>query len=540
MKRIWTAILALIFVLCLCACAEGGTVFEKTYKFPEGTSILGVDMTGLEKEEAWSQLEAAADSYVLTLTADGLTASISGKDMGISCSRETFLAALDAMEAGTEPDLSRVIRFNDSKLRLAFGRNFNKDAKNAAIIYDETSSKYVLVPHEEGRQVNAGALSDAVREAIRTLTPQFTVEGVTDFIMPAQTAGEAEALWPLAQANKMAASTVTYIFGAGSSAPTVHPIPAEVIRSFIDLGGDGFSPNVNREAIAVYAEELAAAYNTQDYLGAFRTTGGETIEMTIPYEGCLVDTEALTEDIYTCVYYGLSGERNAPYLGSSNPEMPYGGTYVEIDLTAQHLWYYKDGQCLVDTDLVSGNVALNMHTPTGVFDIYSRSRCIYLEGPNYKSYVNYWMPFTGGYGMHDALWRDEFGGDIYLDDGSHGCVNLPLEAAKTLYNNSTWGTRVIIYGGEGSKEPRQQEIIGNTEYTVAEYVQPFKLKMCSRYAWPEFFYESDNPDVATVSEDGTVTVTGVGTAHITVIAATENRYASAETTVTITVQAAEE
>lgn len=540
MKKIWIAVIVLSLVLCLCACAEGESFLEKTYALPEGTSILGVDVTGLEKEEAWAQLEAAADSYVLTLTADGVTASISAKEMGLKCSKEDFMAAVDAIEAGTEPDLARIVRLNDGNLRLTFSRKFNQDAQDAVIVYDEASGQYVLIPHEEGRQIDSGALSDVVRDVVHDLTPQYSVDGVTIFIPPAQTAGEEDAQWPLAQANKMAASNVTYIFGAGSSAPVSHPIPAEVIRSFIDFGADGFSPAVNRDAIAVYAQELADAYNTQDYLGAFRTTGGETIEMTIPHKGCRVDVEALTEDLYTCVYYGLSGERDALYEGSSNPEMPYDGTYVEIDLTAQHLWYYKNGQCLVDTDLVSGCVALGMNTPTGVFDIYSRSRCIYLEGPNYKSYVNYWMPFTGGYGMHDALWRDEFGGEIYLDDGSHGCVNLPLEAAKTLYENSTWGTRVIIYGGEGSKEPREQEIIGNTEYTVAEYVQPFKLKMRSRNAWPEFFYESDNTDVVTVSEDGTVTVTGVGTAHITVIAATENRYASAQTTVTITVEAGEE
>ena len=60
--------------------------------------------------------------------------------------------------------------------------------------------------------------------------------------------------------------------------------------------------------------------------------------------------------------------------------------------------------------------------------------------------VNYWLAFIGGtYGFHDATWRGEFGGYIYTWDGSHGCVNLPLWAAETLYDNADVGTPVFIY-----------------------------------------------------------------------------------------------
>ena len=214
MKKIWIAVMVLSLVLCLCACAEGESFFEKTYQFPEGTSILGIDLTGLEKEEAWSLLEEAAENYELTLTVDGVTASISGQDMGLTCSQKDFLAAADAMEAGMDPDLTRIIRYSDGKLRSTFGKNFNRDAQDAAIVYDEASSSYVLVPHAEGRRTDPSALSDAVRDSIRALAPQCSVDGVTEFIQPAQTAGEEEAQWPLAQANKLAAIEVTYLFGA--------------------------------------------------------------------------------------------------------------------------------------------------------------------------------------------------------------------------------------------------------------------------------------------------------------------------------------
>lgn len=63
----------------------------------------------------------------------------------------------------------------------------------------------------------------------------------------------------------------------------------------------------------------------------------------------------------------------------------------------------------------------------------------YLVGPTWNDHVEYWMPFDDQIGLHDSSWRTEYGGDIYLTDGSHGCVNTPLDAIATIYNNITVG-----------------------------------------------------------------------------------------------------
>ena len=55
------------------------------------------------------------------------------------------------------------------------------------------------------------------------------------------------------------------------------------------------------------------------------------------------------------------------------------------------------------------------------------------------------MPFDDQIGLHDSSWRTEYAGDIYLTDGSHGCVNTPLDAIATIYNNITVGTLVVVY-----------------------------------------------------------------------------------------------
>lgn len=539
MKRIYTILLALLLLLCLCACDTDATPSAKEYTFPENTVIAGVDMTKLTREEAWAKLEETAASYVLNLNVDGNEVTVSAKDMGLSCSKEDFMAAVDAMEAGTEANTTRVIRFQDAKLRLALNRSLNRPYQDAALVYDEAAGEYVMLPHAEGLKTDHSALAVALKDTIRSLTPQQTMTGFSEVVMPFRADSE-DAQLALEKINKMIHVELSYVFGAESSSPITHTIPADLIRSFVTTGEDGFTPSVDEAAVAAYAEELASTYSTQAHLGAFLTTNGEVLDMVLPFEGCTVDSTFLTHDLVMCIANGISAERTAYYIGNGNPDLPYGGTYVEVDLDTQHLWYYKDGDCLVDTDLVSGCVALNMQTPNGNFYIYSRSNGTYLEGPGYKTWVRYWMPFTGGYGLHDAQWRDEFGGDIYLDDGSHGCVNLPLEAAGTLFNNSTWGTRVILYGGEGHEELRPQEILGETLRMVSADTESVKLKMRSRYAWPDFFYESDNPEVATVDAEGTVTIHSIGIANITVIAASEGRYKAAKTTVTIHVTCAED
>ena len=55
------------------------------------------------------------------------------------------------------------------------------------------------------------------------------------------------------------------------------------------------------------------------------------------------------------------------------------------------------------------------------------------------------MPFNGDVGMHDATWRNKFGGSIYKTSGSHGCINLPASAAKKIYETIDKGYAVLVY-----------------------------------------------------------------------------------------------
>ena len=122
-----------------------------------------------------------------------------------------------------------------------------------------------------------------------------------------------------------------------------------------------------------------------------------------------------------------------------------GSNYVEISIRAQHMWVYKGGKLMVETDVVTGNNDGAHNTPKGYHRIFSRARNTTLTGPGYASFVEYWMAFCGGCGIHDSSWRSSYGGTIYDGNGSHGCVNTPIGAVRKVWANTGWDTPVIVY-----------------------------------------------------------------------------------------------
>jgi lipoprotein-anchoring transpeptidase ErfK/SrfK len=138
------------------------------------------------------------------------------------------------------------------------------------------------------------------------------------------------------------------------------------------------------------------------------------------------------------------------YVKVQKPEYGALGTYVYVSIPKQHLTYFVDGKAKMDCPVVTGNAG-NHGTPRGTFRLVYKSRNQVLRGTEdngdeYQSFVSYWMPFIGSsYGLHDASWRSEFGGNIYQGGGSHGCVNMPPSSAAQLYEMIEPGTPVLIY-----------------------------------------------------------------------------------------------
>ena len=126
-----------------------------------------------------------------------------------------------------------------------------------------------------------------------------------------------------------------------------------------------------------------------------------------------------------------------------------GKTYVEADISAQHFWVYKDGECVMDDDFVSGTETNSeRRTPRGVCSILSKNRNVTLGTyavQGYECPVSFWMPFNWlGCGFHD-LSRGAYGGSIYMYNGSHGCLNLKYSVAKELFDTVETGMPVLVH-----------------------------------------------------------------------------------------------
>lgn len=221
-------------------------------------------------------------------------------------------------------------------------------------------------------------------------------------------------------------------------------IPQSEIKSWITLDMNG-NVTLNQEKVAAYVQKMAKQYNTYKHEVPFKSTEEGTVKLPADVYSWSInvpaETAALTEEI-------LAGKNFTRYpitTGSASPKGPFvGKTYIEVDLSKQHMWYYKDGQMVLDTDIVSGKPT--QETPTGFFYVWNKERNKTLTGQGYSSPVAYWMPINwNGVGIHDSDWQSAYGGTRWKDGfGSHGCINTPPKVMAKLYNETAVGTPVVI------------------------------------------------------------------------------------------------
>lgn len=233
------------------------------------------------------------------------------------------------------------------------------------------------------------------------------------------------------------------------------PVDASVVCHFIKLNTEdnSFMLDENgdlvfdKDGVTEFINELAAEYDTYGVARKFTTTSGEVIEITGGTYGSTLNQKAEVKYLTDAFLNQIEEVHIPEYIRSSSirGKNDIGDTYIEIDMTNQVMYYYENGKLELETSVVTGNLARNHDTPAGVNYVYAKQKNRILRGPGYASFVNYWMPVKGGIGIHDATWRAEFGGEIYKTDGSHGCINTPLDKMEELYDMVEVGTPVVMY-----------------------------------------------------------------------------------------------
>ena len=132
-------------------------------------------------------------------------------------------------------------------------------------------------------------------------------------------------------------------------------------------------------------------------------------------------------------------EQNAMLYAKTIPD------FVLVDVSEQRAIFYKNGLRVLGDNCVTGDARRKYDTTKGVHQIILKDLNRTLHGSYGTAFVKYWMRFTkDGQGLHDAGWRNAFGSQIYISNGSHGCVNLPRETAQIIYENCYVGMFVIV------------------------------------------------------------------------------------------------
>jgi hypothetical protein len=238
----------------------------------------------------------------------------------------------------------------------------------------------------------------------------------------------------------------------------------------------GDSYKISKEKVEQYVADLAQEYDTVGTTRTFTTSFQDKIATTFGETfGYELNQEETADALYQALTAGKSSTVEAVFnsMGRTLQGDNYiGDTYVEVNLSEQHVVAYKDGKKIAEGDCVSGNESAGNGTCIGLYAIQGKQSPAVLRGEKvavtktvtkkkkgkkvkvqettyeyeYESPVTYWMPFNGGIGLHDADgWRSSYGGSIYYYSGSHGCVNLPASLAKTIYENFEVGDPVVVY-----------------------------------------------------------------------------------------------
>lgn len=232
------------------------------------------------------------------------------------------------------------------------------------------------------------------------------------------------------------------------------PLDASVVCDWIltdDTGNILLDENgnvqENPEGISVFINSLADSYDTYGVERPFQTTRGDIVMVKGDTYGTQIDREAEIQYL-TDAFAGKLSEVHTPtyshealYRGKDD----IGNTYIEVDMTYQTMYVYVEGELFLETPIVTGNMMRKMDTPAAVCYVYNKQRNRTLRGPNYASFVSYWMPVKGNIGIHDASWRKEFGGEIYKTKGSHGCINTPKDAMAQIFEKVEVGTPVVLF-----------------------------------------------------------------------------------------------
>lgn len=458
-------IILIVFILLLAGTYVGMAMYFEKH-FYSNSVINGMDCSQMTAEEVKEKLKKQVEAYSLTLTGRGdasetLTAGqlkLSYKDdkavEQLLEKQNSWFWCVEAFRDHTyEQPLSMEI--SDEGIAqaadgLAMMQKENMTAPQDASITTQEGA-FIIVPEEAGTQLNREKVIQAVKKAIVSDKTKLDLDKTGCYESPAVTRDDKGLQDRMQNLNQMISASLTMDFGSGRT----ETLDKTLLIQWI-IQDEAGNDVIDSAKVTEYVQQLADKYNTVGN-HTFTTTGGDTVTLEKGDYGWVMDVETTSANLLQAIAEHQQGTFEVTYSSSakSREENDIGNSYIEISIDQQTVWCYVDGELLVETPVVTGCVNNGTETPKGgVWKVKSRNSPYTMKGkpdengePSYVEEVTYWVPYSEDFtvGLHDLSSRTAFGGDIYITNGSHGCVNTPLEAMEQIYNVVAYGFPVIVY-----------------------------------------------------------------------------------------------
>lgn len=478
-KQKWIIPSAIAAAIMIAAVILLGIFANSGKGFLRQTTWLGMDVAGITPEQAAEKAIDLLGRKELTFNEEG-QAVLSGKlsDYGLQIDSAELKTRLETALKAQSSSLATRIGSLFGGLHLKTDLPYLIDQSTldtfvsemnfkiervagtaAALSYDENAKQVVVKPATKGNEIEIDKLRSLVRKELEAQMNSLDSVFDNQVTIPEEvyidTESEEDLTALQSQAdllNEYTGAKITYQFGNETKT-------LEFAKAFPWFTVSDGKVGVDAEQVQTYVSALAKEFNTRKVKRTFRTSHGTDVEIpaNLNSYGYRIDETKEIAQIQSDLLSKKEVTREPKYVEKASYDNPYyytrngkddlNGTYVEIDLTNQHLWFYKAGKLVVETDFVSGNISKQWDTTTGAFPLaYKKSPAVLSPSTGEgNTPVNYWMPFYDGQGLHDAIWRSKFGGEIYKTNGSHGCINLPLDATKQIYDNIQAGVAIILY-----------------------------------------------------------------------------------------------
>lgn len=462
-RRSWLPIAAILVLIALLGAVYVGLAQYYTDRFPMRTQINGIDVSNLTAASVKRKLNAEAQKYTLTIQErSGGSETISSGDIDLNYNDN---GDVDTLLAGYNRWEWPINLFFVDELVAAEGTVYDEELVQEVIAeLDCFDPKTVISPSDaclvltddgitiqkevEGTELDVEKATERLLKAIKSGETQVDLEAEGLYLAP-EIRSDSETL--IAEQEKLAkwlSAEITFDF----EDDRIMTVDRDVIYSWLTEDDQGVYSIDLEKATEWVKTELAYKTDTFGLTHEFKTHDGETISLTGGDYGWCIAREDTAKKIIESVKEGKVETMEPEYLYKANFRgvNDIGDKYIEVDLGEQKVFAYKDGELLVESDVVTGCVSKGTETPSGsvwAVDCHKSPATLgTMDTMGYSSPVTYWMSFTGNVGLHDADgWRSAYGGNIYKTNGSHGCVNTPYSAMQTIFQNFNVGDPVIVH-----------------------------------------------------------------------------------------------